>query len=95
MSNVYMSMAQSKMLYGTEVSGPYLKANTSLEDTQSSLAKSMNNISCETPNSAVLPLLGWLSVGSFIYGNQLTLLWSILSLPTDHIYKRVAIIYII
>jgi hypothetical protein len=91
-SKVYKGVAESKMLYGLEVSGVSDRSLKRLEDVQWSLGRSVQNISSKAPNPAVLPSLGWLSVGSVISESQLRFLWSILKLDNDSIYKQVAIL---
>ncbi len=58
------------------------------------MAKIIQGLNQSTPNSALLPVIGWYAIESLIGKARIDFLLRILLLEPDNVYKRVAIIRI-
>ncbi len=58
------------------------------------MAKVIQGLNQSTPNTAVLPAIGWYSIESLIGKARIGFLLRIVLLEPDNVYKRVAIIRI-
>jgi hypothetical protein len=88
-SKIYWAVSVPIITYGQEV----MEANDSclnyLDDNHWKIAKKIQRLPYQTPDPTVLPLLGWMSLSSYVHFLQLSFLWRVLLLPVRDIYRKI------
>jgi hypothetical protein len=94
-SKLYWSICVPIVTYGMEISIISNECMNILEDMHWSVAKQIQNLPPQTPNPAVLPQLGWLSIGGHIDYLKLLFIWRILTMGKNCVYKVIVLCRIV
>ena len=89
LSKVYWSVAIPKMTYGLEICPIVSSDINNLESAHRANAKIVQWSQQKLPNPAPLATLGWLSLGSYLDIQRMMLMWRILCLPVNNVYRSV------
>ena len=90
-SKLYWAISVPRMTHGLEATCLSDKAVTMLEQAHGQMAKGIQGLPPQTPNSICIASLGWVSMEAIIDKLRLLFLWRILLMSTTCIYKQVAI----
>ena len=90
-SKLYWTISVPIMTYSMEVMDMNTQTKALFEDNHWKVAKRIQRIPENTPNAAVLPQIGWKTLGGHIAYLKLLFLWRVLLLPMNNIYKRVVV----
>ncbi len=88
-SKLYWAISISSMLYGTEVWAMSESTMIKFEKAHRQMARSIQGLPAFTPDVAVLAILGWVSAHGYTDRKRLMMLWSLVSLPVNNIYKQI------
>ena len=90
-SKLYWSVCVPRMMHGLEVTDLQVCDLNKLEQAHGKMAKMIQGLPTQTPNSICIAPLGWISLEAYLDKMKLLFLWRILVLSINSIYKQVAI----
>jgi hypothetical protein len=90
-NKIYWSVAVPSITYGLEVMELDQTIFNELDDEHWKISKQIQNLPLQTPNPAVLPTVGWISLSSYIDIMRLLFLWRVLCLDHWNAHKQLMI----
>ena len=90
-SKIYWSVCVPKIMHGLEICKVKDSDLGKLEQSHGKIAKQIQGLPKQTPNSACIVPLGWLSLEAYIDKMKLLFLWRLLLLSMNCVYKNVAV----
>ena len=88
-SRIHQSVILPKLTYGLELLDISNKSIYKLETAQKYMARRIQGLPQQTASPAVLTSVGWWSISSHLVMKRLMMLWQILILPMDSVYKQI------
>ena len=90
-AKLYWSVCVPRMTHGLEISMLSDSSMSKLEQAHGHMAKCIQGLPSQTPNSACIAPLNWSTMEGYIDKLKILFLWRLLLMTTNCIYKQVAI----